>query len=434
MNIFISENSEKDEIFDKLLDILDVSKLKQEIKAVFKKAYNNYVGYYLFKDGKEFFKIFVLPKNISLPKENDKNDEIKTIKQFLNYLKEYYRLQDSYLNYKTSNLNIQSLLELSFNSHNSQNQAQNIEQFIFYKYKVVIQEIIGFFKLHKAHKRIKNNYVSQTIKYKINLAKNLKEIDKTKIHQDRLEDIIYSQVATIAYGAIKLFIQQKVELFEDINQKDEVLKLSLKLQSILLKKYNLDNSFNLSLFKLVSNKINKFFRKKQSHQLLYSHLLTLFGFEHFFDEESAKEINRNIESDSLFFRPEIMYEWFVYDYLIKQNQFGATKENASIQSKKDYYLKIDKKLKVLESKPDIIIESEKKIIIDVKWKQINSDSFSSNDILKLQRDYEVHKENDTDEAYIIYLSLDKEYTNQIKILYAKDEIFKFKVLEIGMNL
>ena len=75
-NIFIHENDEKDVVFDKLTDTLDTVALKKDIKAVFKKAFNNYIGYHLFQDKDNYYKIFILPKHISLPKEDDKEDEI----------------------------------------------------------------------------------------------------------------------------------------------------------------------------------------------------------------------------------------------------------------------------------------------------------------------------------------------------------------------
>lgn len=431
MNIFISKNAEKDEVFDKLTDKLDVKRLKNEIKFIFKKVYNNYVGYYLFKDNAKVFKIFVLPKNISLPQNKD--EEIKTIKKFLNYLKEHYKLRSTYSEYKNDSLALSSFSELSFNTTNSKKSAQSIEQLVFYKYKSIIQEIIIFFNSHKSHKKVKTNYISQSIKYKIDLAKNIKEINKTKVHQEKSEDIIYSQIATVAYGTIKLFIRQKIDIIEDEKDRKKLLKLALKLQNILLKKYNIDRGYNLSLTKLISSKTYKYFRKKDKHKHLHINLLTLFGIENFYDEDSNKEINQNIQTDSLFLRPELMYEWFVYDYLIQNNILGATKDNIFIQSHKDYFLKIDNTKKVLKSKPDIIIDSKKKIIIDAKWKKIKKDDFSPSDILKLQRDFNVHN---ADEAYLIYLYLDINQSSKepLHVEYNSKNKFTFNILQIGINL
>ncbi|RLA83348.1 MAG: hypothetical protein DRG78_04615 [Epsilonproteobacteria bacterium] len=448
MNIFIHENDEKDKVFEKLTDKLNTIKLKQEIKTVFKKAYNNYIGYYLFKDVDKFYKIFILPKNIPLPKEDGTEDN-QTIKEFLNYLKEYYRLKSTYTEYQTSSLDIKSLIELSFKSLDNKNNAQDMEQFVFNKYKFIIQEIITFFNSHKSHKRIKSNYISQTIKYKINLSRNIKEIDKTKIHQEKYEDIIYSQIATVAYGAIKLFIRQKIDLVEDKKQRNELLQISIKLQNILLKKYKLDNSFNLSLAKLISSKIYKFFRKKQKYKILYTNILSLFGLEHFFDEENNQEIHRNITSESLFLRPELMYEWYVYDWILQnkdkaKEKFGIYPDEVYLRTennKEKFYIKQGSvTISTRTSEPDIIIvNNDKKVIIDVKWKKLSSveikakqidrpKSLNMNDVLKLQRDKDVHNAT---ELFLVFLELTNKIDgNKYQIEYNDKKQFGFTLIQV----
>lgn len=447
MNIFIHENEEKDVVFDRLIDILDTKKLKTEIKEIFKKAYNNYVGYYLFKDDEQYYKIFVLPKNIAMP---NKNSETKTIKEFLSYIKEHYRLKNTYPKYQINSLGITSVTELSFDTSKAQNKAQDIEQFVFYKYSSILKDILTFFNTHKSHKRIKKEYNSQTVKFKINLAKNIKEINKTKIHQEKYEDIIYSSIATIAYGAIKLFIRQKLDLIDDKKDKDNLLKLSVKLKNILLKKYNLDSSFNLSLSKLISSKTYKFFRGKQSYQKLYLDILSIFGLENFFEEDN-KELNRNIKSDSLFIRPELMYEWYVYDW-IKENKDEAFKIGLEFdaiylredQNKKDYFIKKDgKEISQRSSEPDIVlIKDDKKIIIDAKWKKLKSiekedeskpKGLNMNDVLKLQRDKDVY---DAKKSFLAFLDLPNDINaNEYQMEYNKNtELFNFSLIQIPMNL
>lgn len=57
----------------------------------FKKANNNYVGYYLFEYKDDYYKIFILPKHIPKPKHY--YEEIDVIKKFIEYLKIYYRIK-----------------------------------------------------------------------------------------------------------------------------------------------------------------------------------------------------------------------------------------------------------------------------------------------------------------------------------------------------
>lgn len=440
MNIFISENDKKDKIFEKLIDKLDANKLRNEIKAVFKKASNYYVGYYLFQNSGEYYKIFVLPKNIPLPKTDNESDEKDAIKQFLSYLKIYYRLKSAYYpDYEIKDLEITSLTEFAFDSLNAEKSTNNIEEFIFYKYKFIIQEILDFFNSHKSHKRVKHNYISQTIKHKINLLSNIKEINKTKIHQERYEDIIYSHIATIAYGAIKLFIRQKIDLVAKINR-DELLQLSIKLQNLLLKKYNLDKSYNLSLPKLIATTTYKYFKKKQINRVLYNNILSLFGLEHFFDDNSDKDINRNIKSDSLFLRPELMYEWYVYD-ILKQYAEESNKailfDKLGKETKTNYELKTKNKCISKGSEPDYILIdniNNIKIIIDAKWKDIDINTpskISQSDYLKLKLDSSLLE----DEEYktISCLIYSKIITGNDKICMNIDKEFNFTILQVDMN-
>lgn len=440
MNIFISENDKKDETFDKLVDKLDVNKLKNEIKAVFKKASNNYIGYYLFQDSDKYYKIFVLPKNIPLPKSNNESEEREAIKQFLSYLKIYYKLKSTYHpDYKIKDLGIASLTEFAFDSSSAKKSTNDIEEFIFYKYKFIIQEILNFFNSHKSHKRVNHNYISQTIKHKINLLSNIKEIDKTKIHQERYEDVIYSQIATVAYGAIKLFIRQKIDLVAKVNH-NELLQLSLKLQNLLLKKYNLDKSYHLSLPKLTGTKTYKYFKKKQTNKVLYSNILSLFGLEHFFDDNGDKDINRNIKSDSLFLRPETMYEWYVYDILkkyAKESDKTILFDKLGSKTTTEYELKTQKKSISKSSKPDYVLIDDLnsiKIIIDAKWKNtdINSSkTIEPSDYLKLKLDSSLL--DDDKYKTISCLIYSKIITGNDQINMNVDQEFNFTILQVDMN-
>lgn len=387
MNIFISENESKDKIFDELTSIFDIQKFKNEVSDIFKKANNNYVGYYLFEDKGEYYKIFILPKHITKPKHY--NEEIDVIKKFIEYLKIYYKLKSKYDKYEPNSLNLKSSFELSFDSNTNNYSAQDIEQFIFYKYQSLLIDILRFFDTHKAHKRIKKEYISQTIKYNLNLTKNIKEPNKTKIHQDKIDEIIFSQIATITFGVISLFNRTKLNLVQEKELQNDLYKLTTKIKNILQKKYQIEKGFDLTINKLLSSKIFKCFRKKKESLNLYINLLSIFGVENFYDESENKQINRTINSESLFIRPEKLYEWFVYDKL-KEKYFSESYEiykDGFYDSTTIMYILDEKKVK---SNPDLILKhNDKLFVIDVKWKNIGDNIPDIYDILKLKRDTEV---------------------------------------------
>jgi hypothetical protein len=461
MNIFIRENDSKD-IFDTLSEKLDTEKLKKDLKEVFKKVYNNYVGYYLFKDSGTVYKIFVLPKHIDLPQEGDQRQEQNAIRQLIGYFKIYYELKHKYDKlYTDGNKLLPSFYEIAFNSQNKESKAQDIEEFAFTKYKYFLQEIKKFFYTHKTHKRVKTTYISQSVKYKLNLLANIKEPNKSKIHQEHYQDVIYSNIATIVYGAIKLFLQQKIEIVD----KDRKLKKEANnLKNILLKKYKVDKSFSLSVYKLINSKTYKHFKKQKEYLALYGNVLALFGIENFFEEDDGKELNSNIKRDALFIKPDLMYEWYVYDWIIRKYcrtkkifniDFSIEKDKKQIYIKSEHNTKnysiidVDKNkgISTRFSEPDIVIIGDgKKVIIDAKWKiledlhsddkeSVNPKGLSMSDVLKLQRDMQVHRENEADEAFLVFAGLPKKIDGrEYGVSYFRKIDFRFKLVEIPIYL
>jgi hypothetical protein len=198
--IFLREN-EKD-IFQALKNQgIKTEVFEHRLAELFNRVYNNYVGYYLFKQDDVVYKMIVLPKII------EPSDSAE--KKFVDYLLHYYRIKNIYKLDKERNIP-KSLLQLAFKSNNSQeNSHRLLEEFQSHKYKAILQEIESFFKRHKNSKRIRVDYISQSVKYKLNLKLNIKELDKTKIHQTQSKDVVFSMLATIAYSALKLLVSQK---------------------------------------------------------------------------------------------------------------------------------------------------------------------------------------------------------------------------------
>lgn len=432
MNIFIGENESKDQVFDELTQKLDIKKFKNEFSDVFKKVNNNWVGYCLFEDTNEYYKIFVLPKHIKKPK--DSREETKVIKEFIEYIKAHYQLKAKYDQYDPNSLGLKSNFELSFDSKNEDSSAQDMEEFIFYKYQSLLKEILKFFDTHKAHKRVKTPYISQTIKYNLNLAKNIKEPNKTKIHQGKLEDVVFSQIATITFGAIKLFNKSKLHLIKNENAQNFLQQLSFKIKNLLQQKYQVEKGFDLTINKLLSSRNFKYFRKKKDSLTLYHNLLTLFGVEHFYDEKENKQINQSIISEAFFIRPEDLYEWIVYDKLKTKykNEYEILKHKLDKDITKKYKINdID-----VTSNPDIIMkkrEDNSLYVIDTKWKLLKNIPDIS-DILKLKRDTEIRR-YDAREVFslLIYPKSNEIFYNEYLNNSHKESTFKFYARQISID-
>lgn len=430
MNIFISENESKDEVFDELTQKLDIKKFKNEFSDVFKKANNNWVGYCLFEDEDKYYKIFVLPKHIKKPKNSSEDADV--IKQFIEYIKIHYQLKAKYDQYDPNSLNIKSNFELSFDSKNEESSAQDIEEFVFYKYQSLLSDILKFFDTHKAHRRVKTPYISQTVKYNLNLAKNIKEPNKTKIHQDKLEDIVFSQIATITFGVMKLFNRSKLHLIKDKEAQNSLQQLSSRIKNILQQKYQVEKGFDLTINKLLSSRNFKYFRKKKDALTLYVNLLTLFGVEHFYDEEKNKELNQSIISEAFFIRPEELYEWIVYDKL--KTQYGSKYEVQKHKLDEEVTKKYKINVSDVKSNPDIImkrLDDNSLYIIDAKWKLLKGIPEIS-DVLKLKRDTEVRC-YDAKEVFslLIYPDANEVYYKEYLNSSEKEPTFKFYSRQIS---
>jgi len=425
--IYLKE-SEKD-IFKALkTQGIQTKNFEYKFKELFQRVYNNEVGYYSFIQDNILYKLIILPKTIAI---NSPNRE----KEFINYLLHFYRVNNKY-SQSFENKIPNSVLSLAFEANNKDdNVGEAFELFESYKTIAILKNIEAFFQKHKNYKRVEKSYISQSVKYKLNLAKNIKELDKTKIHQSKKEDILYSQIATISYFALKLFALKKVKNIT-FNQ-DKIKNLVNKISSLIARKYLIDKSFSLNLSKLYSQKIAKVFAKKNEHKLLLSNIQSLFGYEQLFSSKEKKSKLRNdFLTSSFFINPSQFYEWYVYDILDKYAKNSGLElkfDKVNQATTTTYLLNKDK----AKSKPDfILIDKEKKvaIVLDAKWKNIDTISdITSSDYLKLQFDEKLLRNKEfATLGYLIYPKISLR-DNKIEIKYNQKGLYSFNLLEIDMN-
>lgn len=434
--ISLKEN-EKD-IFHSLQNQgIDTTKFEHHFIDLFNKIYNNEVGYYIFEQDEQIYKIIILPKTI-----DEKSPTAQ--KEFVNYLLHYHRVNNKYNFDKTKQIP-NSLLSLAFKQNNQdENNSHNpIEEFEYYKYKSILESIEVFFKRHKNYKKVQVDYKSQDIKYKLNLSKNIKELDKTKIHQTQSIEMMYSQIATITHGALKLFAKRRIDIIKDEKYKKHLIQETKKVISFIAKKYPIDKNYKFSLSKLNNSKTTKLYSKKSDTKLLLVDIKSLFGFEQMYEDNNLYVNNRyDLTTTSFFIDPILFYEWYVYDIL---KDFAEDK-NYKILFDKDEDNKTTIKYeldsqkfrsdKERSSNPDyILIDEEKKIkiVLDAKWKNIEKlGDIKSSDFLKLKHDVAILKNVYKTIPYLIYPTY---LGNGDKINISKDDnrYFDFGVLEINMN-
>ncbi len=424
--IFLREN-EKD-IFQALKNQgIKTKVFEYRLAELFNRVYNNYVGYYLFKQDDVVYKMIVLPKTI------EPSDSAE--KEFVDYLLHYYRIKNIHKLDKERNIP-NSLLQLAFKSNNSIDSGHNfLEKFQSHRYRAILQDIEEFFKRHKNSKRIKQDYVSQSIKYTLNLKRNIKELDKTKIHQTQSKDVVFSMLATVTYNALKLFVAQKYSGLEK-QHRDEVFKEVKRVQSILLKKYKIERGYKLSLATLQGIKLVKLFSKTEENRQLLVDIKSLFGFEQMYKDDTVSiDYRQDLTTTSLFINPSNFYEWYVYDILKKYADDNAKiiefdKNNSETTT--NYYL--NKRIRA--AMPDYILTDKVnkiKVVIDAKWKNVSKPSdIESGDYLKLKFDVSLWESKGYGvSSYLIYPNINIE-ENSYNIFVADKSVFNFNTIEIDM--
>ncbi len=418
--IFIKE-SEKD-VFGVLAEQgLDISTFQHHFVDLFKRLYNNQVGYYIIKQNKKVYKFIVLPKTIKEGEEAEK--------EFINYLLHYYRINNIY-GFDQEKKIPNSLLQLLFESNNNEhNSHDRLEEFEFQKQKAILLAIEEFFKRHKNSKRVKQNYISQSIKHKLNLKQNIKELDKTKIHQTQSQEVIYSLMATVAYSTLKLFVN-----YIDGEHKEKLLAEVKRIKNFLLKKYGVDRGYRLNYYSLHGLKVSKIFSKKSEHKQLLVNLKSLFSFEHMYQESKQRvEYRDDIKTTSLFIDPIKFYEWFVYDVLKKYADANEKSIEFDKQegTKTEYFLNHESK----SSNPDYILtDKEYKIVIDAKWKNVNDfGDIKSSDYLKLKFDaFLLGEKGYRVIPYLVYPNINIA-ERKFNMTLDNSSIFEFNILEIDIG-
>lgn len=374
-SIFVNEN---ENIFESLAcqGVIYGADIVEHLKFISHKKGNNYIGYYQFFSDEVYYKIYILPK--ITPRCEELREDTQN---FIHLLQEYYRLKSKY-EVKSKHIT-KNIVDFSFDNNKSDKKGDVIDNFIAYKYTDALATVKAFFKKHSKSIYKEEMFSSQNIKQKLDLKRNIVELNKSRIHQKRHSPYHYSTLAMIASEVLHYFIKHKQ------HNKSEAKKIKVSIDS----KYNEQkNTFKIN--QIVSKKIFKLF-KNSDEKALYLALLKLLGAENYFEDNSTKEIFKLYNQHSLFFRPEKLFEWVVYDGLIKK--YGKENIRKEPQTKKEYFINQTPRV----SNVDFVVRDKDKIIvIDAKWKILkNMEDIKFEDIAKLRRDALLLK---ADQAILIY--------------------------------
>ena len=271
-----------------------------------------------------------------------------------------------------------------------------------------MQTVERFFKKHKNSLVKEKRFYSQNIRHQFDLKRNILEADKSKIHQRKKEPYLYSKLAIISVEVLHYFLKHK-------SRDREAKKLKNQIEA----KYNLE-SYSFKPKEISSKKVLKLFKSSDEKEL-YLALLTLLGVESYFEDNSYKEMLKLHNQHAHFFRPEDLFEWIVYDRLVKD--YGKE----AVKMKTAYRYKIANQVRIAE--PDFIVTyRDETIVIDAKWKVLETETkISFDDIAKLLRDKILAKAT---KAMLVYPKIG--FTNSHLSLEVEHKVFEFEVKEINI--
>jgi hypothetical protein len=424
---YIDENEDVIEFL--LKNDVEISKsVIEQISFISNKTANNYIGFYQFKNKEEYVKFYIIPKIYKNVADNQKE------KKFVKFLSKYYELSNKYS--EINNVAIKGNITDLIIENSNQIDGAGINDFLQEKYKFALNRLDKFFRKHNKKRKIKTSFSSQTVKARIDLRKNVASIDKSNIYQIKTEEQAYSIIAFIAEQALVHFQKEKLGTLIDAGNKKyktEIEDLSHSVLNTIRKKYKTRQRGIFKDYDIISYKITKLFRK--SILEVYEALLIIIGLEHYKSDKYSSEIQKLPEMTALFFRPEDLYEWIVYDELKQRNQ------NAEILRKNEglkYKILTNSKEITRSSEPDfVIIDNNLVTVVDAKWKILDKVSdIKFEDIAKLERDYILRKDitkNKEVKAQLVYpkIKFSPEEYNPMHHCY--NENFEFEVMEVEVE-
>lgn len=423
--IHIAENEDVLEVLNKEnISIPDAH--WRDLAFISNKKNNNQVGYFQFKVGEAYYKFFIIPKIHQESTEKEKD--------FISYFTRFYELKNKYadlIKYESVQGNI---VDVSFEDFD-QKRSGTVEDFIRYKYEFALKTLDKFFRKHSKTRVHRKSFSSQSIQHKLDLGRNIREMDKTKVHQIRREEELFSEIAEVSRRVLKSFKTQKIKQLS--TEQENLVHLANGVLNQIQKRYKSESGVITQDRQIITNRIRKLFKGKKDLAEVYNSLLILIGLEHFQSEDSSREVLKLENMIALFFNPADLYEWIVFDWW-KTNFPDAIiqMDNSNSETLKHYQLIQDSGDPIfpsLESRPDLIVETQEKVwIIDAKWKTPKTlTEISFADIGKLQRDFEIRKgQYSNKEVVNLLIFPKKEFADLsgIGLSYSKD--FKFGVQEV----
>ena len=374
---------------------IDCRPIRKQLRIIAARVYNNKIGYARLRSGDTQIKLLICPKIFNYSKTD-----------FLRYLRRYYELVALY-GPKVSRHEVPDTIyqtALFVAGATGTDGLSSFDDLIDLRAKMALNGIHGFFNKLKSVERSYVDHVSNAITGRLNLRKAVTEINQARVHQNVPVDTIFSELAGVAVFALDFFSHSST-------LGSALVAQAKRTRSVVGKKFGVDPK-DYRLMDVLTARVRKHFTGKQKEQL-YQDILTILGAESFFDdrEVSGPEdgkgnapkmvFSKDVAMDIVFFDASRVFEYFVYDYFVKQSV--NAKYSVEMHPSRHFSIRNTAGEKcLLESKPDIslLLDEKNLAVADAKWKiPTKLDAVMSADATKLHRDKVVF---DSQRAYLIY--------------------------------
>lgn len=434
---FFNENTKRSTINSVLGNNVD-AELEKYIDTITKMKSGNKIGYFQFQYAENYYKFYIMPK-IYKVEEKECNDCAEYEEQFIKFFKHYYRLVGKYDIEKYSDELDGNISDLSYNSRESAKElatdVESVDDFIVHNYNDSLSVIERFFMKHKKQILVEQTFQSQSIKSKLDIRRNMIEPNKSSVHQTRKVPMIYSNIAVIAMEVLHYFIESKIKNFSDTNRSRVLKRKANKIQNTLKQKFSNNHDLTFKVSELIQRKTSKLFEKNNEYKSVYKALLKLTGKEHYYNGDVFRKIEKENEMISIFFQPEKLYEWILYDELVSNKIFDYDEVLKDLKDdiKKTFELiPLYDKQKKYSSEPDLVlVKDDKQYPVDAKWKILKTKNAAfDNDIAKLRRDAKIRGVN---KGYLIYPKIDDSSRFQLDTEYKydfDDFVFELRVVNV----
>ncbi|MBA6293119.1 hypothetical protein H4J58_08270 [Colwellia sp. MB3u-70] len=414
---FVKEN---DNMLSKLIDDgFPVSRYKKQLNIIGSKAKNNKVGFAQFGNANERLRLYVLPKDYKEESEPS----------FLNYLNKALEIARK-TGLKKHEIN-DCLFDVVLNSQRSDKGFNSLDDFIDANAFNALTEIKDFFSKHSSRRSKDLHVNSSGLKYRLNVLKNIQEIDNSNISQTKKDVKNESVLADYTIEALSFFISKKAKYHAN---HDSLRHQASQVASFIRRRFEIKTR-GVRISKLSTSSVQRLFIKKSAYNL-YKALLHLLGE---FGETDDKAGNTGLPLSDLstfFLSPELIYEKYLYLAFKSRFEQLDVEPSERIKIKYNWVLPSSKK-EQRDSKPDIVITTKphqrhhRKWVIDAKWKRVKKLSdISFDDVSKLKRDEILHEGNYAILAYaFVTPKLVGKHTLELHDNYS----FTFWVISIPFN-